>query len=104
MGIIGVFDNPRFMDRYTVVLDERSPRVPGADGEHYYIMLSMSNSPHLPNGISILVEGRFFPSGDNSHLGESISFDALPEDIQAHVRERLEDWKTLTRGGLHGTV
>ena len=88
MRIIGVFDEPRFMDRYTVVLDER---VQGANGDYLYVMLAVSNNPRLPNEVSIFGEGRFFPSGDNSHLGESISFDALPEDIQAHVRERLED-------------
>ena len=79
--ILAVYDNPRYSDRYTVVLNKSWE---ANDGR--FQCLGFNAIPTSPNaGIS-----QFGECVNGSHLGIEIAFSSLPEDLQAHVIGRLE--------------
>ena len=87
--IVAVFDAPRFVDRYTVVLDRSvSESTPG-----YHPMLGLSDDPESPWGFS-----QFSDGVPGRHLGRRIRFRALPPQVQAHITRRLQN---TTRSETH---
>lgn len=82
--IIRVYDNGgKTSDRYLVVLAKRGYVM--ANPAHHP-MLSMSDEPSHPQGVSLFGEGRI-----GKHLGKRIKFDDLPEKVRIHALERLAD-------------
>ena len=80
--IVAVFDAPRYLDRYTVVLDHSMwETTPG-----YHPMLGLSDDPEWPLGFSQFSDGLPGP-----HLGRRIRFRALPPRVRAHIIRRLQD-------------
>jgi hypothetical protein len=77
MKIKAIYENPRALDRYTVIFDERR-------GE-FWIGLALSADTG-PQGVSCWVEVRL----PNPELGREISFDDLPVSVQKEVRRRLQ--------------
>jgi hypothetical protein len=77
MRIKAVYENPRVIDRYTIVFDERR-------GE-FWLALALSADTG-PQGVSQWVEVRL----PNSELGREIAFNALPPSVQKEVRRRLK--------------
>ena len=80
MKILEIRDNQgETYDRYTVVYD-----VPG-DGRGHYLALAMSAHPFHPLGF-----GQHCTAQPGDHLGQKISFAALPADCQKLVRRDLK--------------
>jgi len=86
MEILGVFDNEKAYDRYTVVFNETIEMI--GEEEPFYQGLGLS-----PDGGSTWVEVKFDKKGDNSHLGKRISFEELPEKVKQAVFQALEELK-----------
>ena len=63
-------------DQYSIVLNEQ-------EGD-LYTCLGLSSDPTSPQGFS-----QFSMAMPGAHLGDKIDFFQLPENIQAHVIERL---------------
>jgi hypothetical protein len=87
--IVAVFDAPRYVDRYTVVLDDSWK---GASG--YVAMLGLSDDPEWPLGFSQFSDGLL-----GRHLGRRITFRALPLCVQRHVTRRLQRNMNIERAG-----
>ena len=65
-------------DRYTVFTDQH-------EGQ-YYEALCVNDMPTHPSyGFS-----QFSFGAPGEHLGKEISFDDLPDNVQAHVKQRLD--------------
>ena len=87
--IVAVYDAPRFVDRYTVVLDRSVwESTPG-----YHPMLGLSDDPEWPLGFS-----QFSDGVPGRHLGRRIRFRALSPSVQAHITRRLQN---TTRSETH---
>jgi len=80
--ILGVYDKPGIYDRYTVVFSGKS--TPG-----HFNMLSMSEDPHMPNGVCSHCEGVYDVHGLNSHLGKKIELTDLPAVCTREVVKEL---------------
>lgn len=77
---IKIYDNPEYMDRYSVIYLDHVNRgqVSG---------IGMNAHPTHPQGIGMHFE---LPvSNDYSHLGKEIQFSDLPEDCQTVVKRDL---------------
>lgn len=86
--IIRVYDNGgATADRYTVVLAKRGYEM--ANPAHHP-MLSMSEYPNHPQGVSMFGEGRI-----GRHLGKRIKFYDLPENVRHHALERLASGESV---------
>jgi hypothetical protein len=77
MRIKAIYENPRVIDRYTVIFDERR-------GE-FWLGLALSADTG-PQGVSQWCEVRL----PNPELGKKISFTDLPPAMQKEVRRRLQ--------------
>jgi hypothetical protein len=77
MRVKAVYDNPRTLDRYTVVFDERHGK--------FWLALALSADPG-PQGVSQWCEVRL----PNPALGRKIAFDDLPVPVQKEVLRRLQ--------------
>jgi len=90
MEIIGVYDSgDQFADRYTIVTDEPSGPIPFGDkrGGHWtgFMCLCVSDNPESPNmGVS-----QWSAAKPGLHLGEKITLDDLPQNVQEHVLRRI---------------
>ncbi len=75
-----IYDNGgKTMDRYTVILSEGDaipPHIP---------CLGLSDNPDSPQGFS-----QYGECLEGEHLGKKISFAELPENVQEHLKRRLE--------------
>ena len=80
-GIIAVYDNPEFADRYTVVLDRAGW---STSAPNLHPSLGLSENPDSPQGFS-----QFSECFLGDHLGRKIEFEDLPENVREHVRRRL---------------
>lgn len=82
-SIKSIWDNKEeTADRYVIVFHEKHPR----ETSKYNLGLILSNNPDSPQGISLwgeVEEGR--------HLGEKIIWKSLPEHVQDHIIERIEE-------------
>lgn len=79
MEIIAIYDNGgETIDRYTVVFSELATT-------YDHEMLGLSDNPHEANGFSQWTHGQ---NGD--HLGTKIDFVDLPENVQKHVKSRMD--------------
>lgn len=77
-------------DRYTACPlggDWKSLGRLGKNGEHHYMMLCFNSVPTSPNmGVSMWGE---YARG--RHLGKIVPFESLPEELQRHVKARIEE-------------
>lgn len=85
MKILAIYDNPRYLDRYTVVLDEKQR-------SGMYTMLGLDDTGG--RWFSQFTEGQFYPddvySSLNKHLGEYVSIDDVPKAIRKGIDNRIE--------------
>ena len=88
--IAGIFEDKRsFLDRYTVVI-KNPVKVMGRSLHQAFSLDAEGKSPHW-----LMVF--YNPEGDNSHLGEQVSYDSLPNKIQVAIAKELKDFE---RGGV----
>jgi hypothetical protein len=86
LKITAIYDNGgKTVDRYTVVLHRVQPHPYVGVPPHVYACLSLSDDPDSPQGFS-----QFGPCVLGDHLGREIRFEDLPENVQEHIRKRLE--------------
>lgn len=79
MEIKGIYDNGgNTFDRYTVVLKQKL-------GNHNWCLV-LSHNPHEIQGFSSFAKCM---DGDPL-LGSKINFEDLPENIQKHIKRRIE--------------
>lgn len=82
--VIAIYDNGgRSFDRYHVITAFRSYD-PGKND-----FLGLSENPSHPQGFSQW--GCIQVTSDMSHLGAEVDWYDLPENVQAHIIERLHD-------------
>jgi hypothetical protein len=82
--ITAIYDNSgKAVDRYTVVLHkiQHYPNCPRVR----YACLGLSDDPDSPQGFS-----QFGQCVLGGHLGRKIRFEDLPENVQEHIKKRLE--------------
>lgn len=98
-GVIGIYDNHgqrnESADRYMVVFEPIENEIPRAFPPRIYPILTMSESPYSPQGVSLHGETDHRPtggwqSGPNS-AGKTISFADLPQDCQRIVLADLSE-------------
>jgi len=83
LRILCIYDLPEYTDRYCIVMEKHYPHH-REKYDKFRDCLSLSDNPTHPQGYSqwgVCVIG--------PHLGERITFDSLPKNIQAHIRQRL---------------
>lgn len=84
-----IYDNPKFADRYTVILEEASPLEKSLQAcASLYHCLSLSDNPDSPQGFSQ------WGTCDANHMAETQGrtyFLDLPENVQRHIVERLKE-------------
>jgi len=80
--IVAIYDSPDFWDRYTVVYGSPFKK----NGEDFYECLGLSENPNHPQGFSQWSECMM---GD--HLGKSIEWDELPDNVKDHIRSRFSE-------------
>lgn len=79
-----IFDNGgRTFDRYTIAF--KSYR--SSDGRLYYPYIASSDHPYGPLGFGQHGESKEFLTG--KHLGERVSFDFVPGDVQKFILENI---------------
>lgn len=88
-GVLAIFDNPNFCDRYTVFYRE----IYGGEGRKGYMFgRSASACPFHPQGIGQTIEMRPHEVSAyryaNSH--RACRWSALPEDVKKCVRQDLK--------------
>ena len=84
---------PEVGDRYTVAVTDRTWREP-RDRRGWVPMLGFNAAPtHPAAGVSQWTEGQL-----GKHLGEEVEFEALPPELQRHVRARLVDGELDRKG------
>ena len=81
--IIGIYDNPEYTDRYTVVLSSKDGVDPKDEDLRDCLMIG-DDPTHPQNGYSQMGVAQLGP-----HLGKRIRFEQLPERVQNHVMERV---------------
>jgi hypothetical protein len=82
MKIKSVYDNKgETIDRYSIVFNETETY---PNGIKYHTILTLSHNPSSPQGVSMFGHGL-----DGKHLGDKIKFSDLPENIQSHIKERI---------------
>ena len=74
MRIIGVYDNEKTIDRYTVIFNEDN------------LFLCVSHNCNSPQGFSQSGQGKL----QTKYLGKKIKFSELPKHVQKHIKERME--------------
>lgn len=88
MRILAIYDNPKFVDRYTIVTDETYK---DQNGKTLNEMLGVGADPRgfsqwssgtRPCTINGLLS-------DRCHLGNRIRFEDLSETVQKHIAERI---------------
>jgi hypothetical protein len=85
MKIYKIFDNGgKTIDRYTVVFAEKQFDV--STGRRLNIELGLSVDPTWPLGFSQWGLCRI-----DADMGDEIKFSDLPENVQKHVLERMEE-------------
>ena len=77
---IEVYDNPRYIDRYTVVVD-------GAD------VYAMSRDPLSPVGVNLYCGN--LADLNRSNFGQPVFWDALPERVRKAIELRLRDYEEV---------
>jgi hypothetical protein len=82
-SIHSIYDMPDVYDQYSVVLHP----VKGRENNDYWPCLSLSHNPDHPCGVSLWCE-LVTPPGD--YLGRLVTFDDLPEEIQQHIINRIQ--------------
>jgi hypothetical protein len=83
LHILAVYDLPEYTDRYCIVMEKNFMQKRDKD-DLFRDCLSLSDHPSHAQGYSqwgVCVIG--------PHLGKRITFDSLPKNIQAHIRQRL---------------
>jgi hypothetical protein len=78
MTILAVFDNPKFLDRYTFVLDSKQND-----------LCDMLGTSEHGTGISQFSQGKYNPKNKNIHLGKQVDFDSLNSEVKTHVLDRI---------------
>jgi hypothetical protein len=76
--IKAIYDNPKALDRYTIVLSEHVRPTT-------WEALVLSQDPEWPQGVSQWTEV-VLPNPD---IGREISWDDLPNNVQVHITRRL---------------
>jgi len=80
MQIYAIYDNGgKTIDRYQILIE---PWYFGKSCDS----LGVSDDCDSPQGFS-----QWGEAYEGKHLGKKISFDKLPENVQAHILERLSD-------------
>lgn len=86
-GVIGIYDNPSCIDRYTVVYASIE-----IGGQRYWPYLGMSSAPFHPQGFGQHGESRYRITGTGwgaNGAGRCINFADLPTDCQTAVLNDL---------------
>lgn len=88
LKIIGIYDDEKSIDRYTVVYNQVEREIPGKNGHmvKLYAAVGMNAAPFHPQGF-----GQHCTAMLGRHLGKKISFEQLPDDCRKLVLRDLAD-------------
>lgn len=89
-GVLAIFDNPKFADRYTVFY----ARVIRHDREPPYLgYRSMSDNPYHPQGVGLYGEMKAYEVANYRYHNKrrACKWSDLPEKVKQLVRQDLSD-------------